>query len=152
YNQVMREIDELEEQKRQVDTQVKDKQAQIDNLEMREMDVSHREQAAANKEATKKNRDKEMSYKEFVLTDVDKKEQNTRDNWSQWAKTTEKLTKKRRVGTADDYLITNAFGVVDKEMTKRKINGLLDLAEHGKLIKEVEAENRQLRNQGIEQF
>lgn len=49
-------------------------------------------------------------------------------------------------------MITNAFGVVDKEMTKRKINGLLDLAEHGKRIKEVEAENRQLRNQGIEQF
>src|SRR5699024_12326467 len=91
-------------------------------------------------------------YKEYVLTDLDKKEQNTRDNWSQWDKTTEKLTKKRRLGTADDYLITNAFGVVDKEMTKRKINGLLDLAEHGKLIKEVEAENRQLRNQGIEQI
>src|SRR5699024_6028692 len=152
YKQVMSEIDDLEEQKRQVDTKVKDKQAQIDNLEMREMDVSHREQAVANKEAKNKNLDKEIRYKEFVLSDLDKKEQNTRDNWSQWDKTTEKLTKKRRLGTADDYLITNAFGVVDTELTKRKINGLLDLAEHGKLIKEVEAENRQLRNQGIEQF
>ena len=152
YKQVMREIDDLEEQKRQVDTQVKDKQAQIDNLEMREMDVSHREQAVANKEAKNKNLDKEIRYKEFVLSDLDKKEQNTRDNWSQWVKTTEKLTKKRRLGTPDDYLVVGTFGTVDKEESKKRIAGLLDLAEHGKLIKEVEAENRQLRNQGMEQF
>ena len=152
YKQVMRAIDELEVQKQQVDTQLQDKQAQIDNLDQRELEVARREQVVASKEAKNKNLDEEIRYKEFVLSDLDKKEQNTRDNWSQWAKTTEKLTKKRRLGTADDYLITNAFGVVDKEMTKRKINGLLDLAEHGKLIKEVEAENRQLRNQGIDQF
>lgn len=145
YKQVMREIDNLREQKRQVDTQLQNKQAQIDNLD-------RREQVVASKEIRNKDLDKEIRYKEFVLNDLDKKEQNARDNWDQWAKTTAKLTKKRRLGTADDYLITNAFGVVDKEMTKRKINGLLDLAEHGKLIKEVEAENRQLRNQGIEQF
>lgn len=152
YKQVMREIDDLEEQKRQVDTQLLNKKGQIDSLDQKKLDLAHRERVVANKEAKNKNLDKEIRYKEFVLSDLDRKEQNTRDNWSQWAKTTEKLTKKRRLGTADDYLITNAFGVVDKEMTKRKINGLLDLAEHGKLIKEVEAENRQLRNQGIEQF
>ena len=152
YKQVMREIEDLQEQKRQVDTQLLNRKGQIDSLDQKELDLAHRERVVANKEAKNKNLDKEIRYKEFVLSDLDKKEQNTRDNWSQWAKTTEKLTKKRRLGTADDYLITNAFGVVDKEMTKRKINGLLDLAEHGKLIKEVEAENRQLRNQGIEQF
>ena len=152
YKQVMREIDGLQEQKQQIDTQLQDKKAQIDNLDQRELEISRREQVVASKEAKNKNLDKEIRYKEFVLSDLDEKEQNTRDNWSQWVKTTEKLTKKRRLGTADDYLITNAFGVVDKEMTKRKINGLLDLAEHGKLIKEVEAENRQLRNQGIDQF
>src|SRR5699024_9432197 len=152
YKQVMRAIDELEVQKQQVDTQLQDKQAQIDNLDQRELEVARREQVVASKEAKNKNLDEEIRYKEFVLSDLDKKEQNTRDNWSQWAKTTEKLTKKRRLGTPDDYLVVGTFGTVDKEASKRKIANLLDLAEHGKLIKEVEAENRQLRNQGVEQF
>ena len=148
----MREIDDLNEQKRQVDTQLQDKQSKIDNLDQRELEVTRREQAVAHKEAKNKNLDKEIRYKEFVLNDLDTKEQNTRDNWSQWVKTTEKLTKKRRLGTVDDYLVVGTFGTVDKEESKKRIAGLLDLAEHGKLIKEVEAENRQLRNQGVEQF
>lgn len=152
YKQVMREIDDLNEQKRQVDTQLQDKQSKIDNLDQRELEVTRREQAVAHKEAKNKNLDKEIRYKEFVLSDLDTKEQNTRDNWSQWVKTTEKLTKKRRLGTVDDYLVVGTFGTVDKEESKKRIAGLLDLAEHGKLIKEVEAENRQLRNQGVEQF
>lgn len=152
YKQVMREIDDLNEQKRQVDTQLQDKQSKIDNLDQRELEVTRREQAVAHKEAKNKNLDKEIRYKEFVLNDLDTKEQNTRDNWSQWVKTTEKLTKKRRLGTVDDYLVVGTFGTVDKEESKKRIAGLLDLAEHGKLIKEVEAENRQLRNQGVEQF
>ena len=152
YKQAMREIDDLNEQKRQVDTQLQDKQAKIDNLDQRELEVTRREQAVAHKEAKNKNLDKEIRYKEFVLSDLDTKEQNTRDNWSQWVKTTEKLTKKRRLGTVDDYLVVGTFGAVDKEESKKRIAGLLDLAEHGKLIKEVEAENRQLRNQGVEQF
>ena len=152
YKQVMREIDELEIQKQQVDTQLQNKQVQIDNLDQRELEVAHRERVVANKEARNKDLDKEIRRKEFLLNDLDQKEQDRRDNWNKWAHTVTKLTSKADLGDADDYLITNAFGVVDKEMTKRKINGLLDLAEHGKLIKEVEAENRQLRNQGIEQF
>lgn len=152
YKQVMREIDDLNEQKRQVDTQLQDKQSKIDNLDQRELEVTRREQAVAHKEAKNKNLDKEIRYKEFVLSDLDTKERNTRDNWSHWVKTTEKLTKKRRLGTVDDYLVVGTFGTVDKEESKKRIAGLLDLAEHGKLIKEVEAENRQLRNQGIEQF
>lgn len=152
YKQVMREIDDLNEQKRRVDTQLQDKQSKIDNLDQRELEVTRREQAVAHKEAKNKNLDKEIRYKEFVLSDLDTKERNTRDNWSQWVKTTEKLTKKRRLGTVDDYLVVGTFGTVDKEESKKRIAGLLDLAEHGKLIKEVEAENRQLRNQGIEQF
>lgn len=152
YKQVMREIDGLQEQKQQIDTQLQDKKAQIDNLDQRELEISRREQAVASKEAKNKNLDKEIRYKEFVLSDLDEKEQNTRDNWSQWVKTTEKLTKKRRLGTPDDYLVVGTFGTVDKEASKRKIANLIDLAEHGKLIKEVEAENRQLRNQGIDQF
>ena len=152
YKQVMREIDELEVQKQQVDTQLKDKQAKIDNLDQRELDVAHRERVVANKEIKNTNLDKEIRRKEFLLNDLDQKEQDRRDNWNKWAHTVTKLTSKADLGNADDYLITNAFGVVDKEMTKRKINGLLDLAEHAKKIEEVEAENRQLRNQGIEQF
>ena len=152
YKQAMREIDELEVQKQQVDTQLRNKQAQIESLDQRELEVTRREQVVASKEAKNKNLDKEIRYKEFVLSDLDKKEQNTRDNWSQWIKITEKLTKKRRLGTPDDYLVVGTFGTVDKEKSKKRIAGLLDLAEHGKLIKEVEAENRQLRNQGIEQF
>lgn len=152
YKQAMREIDELEVQKQQVDTQLRNKQALIESLDQRELEVTRREQAVAHKEAKNKNLDKEIRYKEFVLSDLDTKEQNTRDNWSQWVKTTEKLTKKRRLGTVDDYLVVGTFGTVDKEESKKRIAGLLDLAEHGKLIKEVEAENRQLRNQGIEQF
>lgn len=145
YKQIMREIDGLQEQKQQIDTQLQDKKARIDNLDQREFEISR-------KEAKNKNLDKEIRYKEFVLSDLDTKEQNTKDNWSQWVKTTEKLTKKRRLGTVDDYLVVGTFGTVDKEESKKRIAGLLDLAEHGKLIKEVEAENRQLRNQGIEQF
>ena len=145
YKQVMREIDDLNEQKRQVDTQLQNKQAQIDNLD-------RREQVVASKEIRNKDLDKEIRYKEFVLNDLDKKEQNARDNWDQWAKTTAKLTKKRRLGTVDDYLVVGTFGTVDKEESKKRIAGLLDLAEHGKLIKEVEAENRKLRNNGIDQF
>lgn len=152
YKQVMRKIDELEVQKQQVDTQLQNKQAQIDNLDQRELEVTRRERAVANKEIRNKDLDEEIRRKEFILNDLDQKEQNTRDNWSQWAKTTEKLTKKRRLGTPDDYLVVGTFGTVDKEESKKRIAGLLDLAEHGKLIKEVEAENRQLRNQGIEQF
>ncbi len=152
YKQVMRQIDELEVQKQQVDTQLQNKQAQIDNLDQRESEVARREQAVASQEVKNKNLDKEIRRKEFLLNDLDQKEQDRRDNWNKWAHTVNKLTSKADLGNADDYLITNAFGVVDKEMTKRKINGLLDLAEHGKLIKEVEAENRQLRNQGVEQF
>ncbi|WP_257796995.1 plasmid recombination protein, partial [Lactobacillus crispatus] len=145
YKQVMREIDDLNEQKRQVDTQLQNKQAQIEKLD-------RREQVVASKENRNKNLDKEIRRKEFILNDLDQKEQNTRDNWSQWVRTTEKLTKKRRLGTPDDYLVVGTFGTVDKEASKRKIANLIDLAEHGKLIKEVEAENRQLRNQGIDQF
>lgn len=152
YKQVMKKIDSLQEQKQEIDTQLQDKKVQIDNLDQRELEISRREQAVENKEAKNKNLDKEIRYKEFVLSDLDKKEQNTRDNWSQWVKTTEKLTKKRRLGTPDDYLVVGTFGTVDKEESKKRIAGLLDLAEHGKLIKEVEAENRQLRNQSIEQF
>ncbi|MCF0084962.1 hypothetical protein LAE11_08915, partial [Lactobacillus johnsonii] len=152
YKQVMREIDDLEEQKSQIYTEFEDKKAQIDNLDQRELEISRREQAAANKETKNKNLDKEIRRKEFILNDLDQKEQNTRDNWSQWVRTTEKLTKKRRLGTPDDYLVVGTFGTVDKEASKRKIANLIDLAEHGKLIKEVEAENRQLRNQGIDQF
>lgn len=152
YKQVMREIDNLQEQKKQVDTQLLDKQAQIDNLEMREMNVAHREQVVANKENKVKSLDKDIRYKEFVLSDLNKKEQNARDNWDQWAKTTAKLTKKRRLGTVDDYLVVGTFGAVDKDESRRRIAGLLDLAEHGKIIKEVEEENRNLRNRGIEQF
>ena len=132
--------------------ELQNKQAQIDNLDQRESEVARREQAVASKEVKNKNLDKEIRRKEFLLNDLDQKEQDRRDNWNKWAHTVNKLTSKADLGNADDYLITNAFGVVDKEMTKRKINGLLDLAEHGKLIKEVEAENRQLRNQGVEQF
>ena len=152
YKQVMREIDDLEEQKRQVDTQLLNKKGQIDSLDQKELDLAHRERVVANKEAKNENLDKEIRYKEFLLNDLDQKEQDRRDNWNKWAHTVTKLTSKADLGNADDYLITNAFGVVDKEMTKRKINGLLDLAEHAKKIEEVEAENRQLRNQGIEQF
>ena len=152
YKQVMREIDDLEEQKRQVDTQLLNKKGQIDSLDQKELDLAHRERVVVNKEAKNENLDKEIRYKEFLLNDLDQKEQDRRDNWNKWAHTVTKLTSKADLGNADDYLITNAFGVVDKEMTKRKINELLDLAEHGKLIKEVEAENRQLRNQGVEQF
>lgn len=152
YKQVMREIEDLQEQKRQVDTQLLNRKGQIDSLDQKELDLAHRERVVANKEAKNKNLEKEIRYKEFVLNDLDQKEQDRRDNWNKWAHTVTKLTSKADLGNADDYLITNAFGVVDKEMTKRKINELLDLAEHGKLIKEVEAENRQLRNQGIEQF
>ena len=145
YKQIMREIDGLQEQKQQIDTQLQDKKAQIDNLDQRELEISR-------KEAKNKNLDKDIRYKEFVLSDLDKKEQNARDNWDQWAKTTAKLTKKRRLGTVDDYLVVGTFGTVDKEELKKRIAGLLDLAEHGKLIKEVEAENRKLRNNGIDQF
>lgn len=152
YKQVMREIDDLEEQKRQVDTQLLNKKGQIDSLDQKELDLAHRERVVVNKEAKNENLDKEIRYKEFLLNDLDQKEQDRRDNWNKWAHTVTKLTSKADLGNADDYLITNAFGVVDKEMTKRKINGLLDLAEHAKKIEEVEAENRQLRNQGIEQF
>lgn len=152
YKQVMREIEDLQEQKRQVDTQLLNRKGQIDSLDQKELDLAHRERVVANKEAKNKNLEKEIRYKEFVLNDLDQKEQDRRDNWNKWAHTVTKLISKADLGNADDYLITNAFGVVDKEMTKRKINGLLDLAEHGKLIKEVEAENRQLRNQGVEQF
>ena len=152
YKQVMREIDDLEEQKRQVDIQLLNKKGQIDSLDQKELDLAHRERVVANKEAKNENLDKEIRYKEFLLNDLDQKEQDRRDNWNKWAHTVTKLTSKDDLGNADDYLITNAFGVVDKEMTKRKINGLLDLAEHAKKIEEVEAENRQLRNQGIEQF
>ena len=152
YKQVMREIDDLEEQKRQVDTQLLNKKGQIDSLDQKELDLAHRERVVANKENKVKSLDKDIRYKELLLNDLDQKEQDRRDNWNKWAHTVTKLTSKADLGSADDYLITNAFGVVDKEMTKRKINGLLDLAEHGKRIKEVEAENRQLRNQGVEQF
>lgn len=152
YKQVMREIDDLEEQKRQVDTQLLNKKGQIDSLDQKELDLAQRERVVVNKEAKNENLDKEIRYKEFLLNDLDQKEQDRRDNWNKWAHTVTKLTSKADLGNADDYLITNAFGVVDKEMTKRKINGLLDLAEHAKKIEEVEAENRQLRNQGIEQF
>ena len=152
YKQVMREIEDLQEQKRQVDTQLLNRKGQIDSLDQKELDLAHRERVVANKEAKNKNLEKEIRYKEFVLNDLDQKEQDRRDNWNKWAHTVTKLTSKADLGNADDYLIINAFGVVDKEMTKRKINKLLDLAEHGKLIKEVEAENRQLRNQGVEQF
>src|SRR5699024_7310148 len=50
YKQVMRAIDELEVQKQQVDTQLQDKQAQIDNLDQRELEVARREQVVASKE------------------------------------------------------------------------------------------------------
>ena len=63
YKQVMREIDELEVQKQQVDTQLKDKQAKIDNLDQRELDVAHRERVVANKEIKNTNLDKEIRRK-----------------------------------------------------------------------------------------
>ncbi|MDK7085403.1 hypothetical protein QP360_06175, partial [Gardnerella leopoldii] len=90
--------------------------------------------------------------KEFVLKDWDKKEQNARDSWKAWGRTVEKMARAKNLGSPDDYLVVGTFGAVDKDATKDRIAKLLELAGHGKSIKEVEAENRKLRNQGIEQY
>lgn len=152
YKQVMREIEDLQEQKRQVDTQVRDKQAQLDSISSRELAVAEREKAVTEKEQRSSELDKEIRRKEFVLKDWDKKEQNARDSWKAWGRTVEKMARAKNLGSPDDYLVVGTFGAVDKDATKDRIAKLLELAGHGKSIKEVEAENRKLRNQGIEQY
>ncbi|MDK7189654.1 hypothetical protein QP427_06650, partial [Bifidobacterium sp. UMB1230] len=59
YKQVMREIEDLQEQKRQVDTQVRDKQAQLDSISSRELAVAEREKAVTEKEQRSSELDKE---------------------------------------------------------------------------------------------
>ena len=152
YKQVMREIEGLQEQKRQVDTQVRDKQAQLDSISSRELAVAEREKAVAEKEQRSSNLDKEIRRKEFVLKDWDKKEQNARDSWKAWGRAVENMARAKNLGSPDDYLVVGTFGQVDKDKTRDRISKLLELAGHGKNIKEVEIENRKLRNQGIEQF
>ena len=152
YKQVMREIDNLQEQKQQIDTQLQDKQAQLDSINSRELAVAEREKAVAEKEQRSSNLDKEIRRKEFVLKDWDKKEQNARDSWKAWGRAVEKMARAKNLGSPDDYLVVGTFGQVDKDKTRERISKLLELAGHGKNIKEVEIENRKLRNQGIEQF
>lgn len=152
YKQVMREIENLQEQKQQIDTQVRDKRAQLDSISERELAVSVREKAISDKEQKSAKLDEEIRRKQFVLADWDKKEQHARDSWKAWGRTVEKMARAKNLGSPDDYLVVGTFGQVDKDATKDRISKLLELAGHGKNIKEVEAENRKLRNQGIEQF
>lgn len=152
YKQVMREIEDLQEQKRQVDTQVRDKQAQLDSISSRELAVAEREKAVAEKEQRSSNLDKEIRRKEFVLKDWDKKEQNARDSWKAWGRAVGKMARAKNLGSPDDYLVVGTFGQVDKDKTRDRISELLELAGYGKNVKEVEIENRKLRNQGIEQY
>ena len=67
YKQVMREIDDLQEHKRQVDAQVRDKQDQIDSLDRREKDYQTRNLKLQDRVLELDDRENELNRREETL-------------------------------------------------------------------------------------